>query len=344
MDKNTYKSAGVDKEAGYASVQKISKFVKETYTPYVLGDLGGFGGSVELPSGYAHPVMVSGTDGVGTKLLIAQLMDKHDTVGQDLVAMCVNDILCNGAKPLYFLDYIACGKNDPNKIEQIVKGVATGCILADCALVGGETAEMPGMYDADEYDLAGFASGIVEKEKFITGQNISDGDILIGLKSSGLHSNGFSLVRKICFDIKKYDVDQYIDEFDKTLGEVLLTPTEIYVKDILALLEVIEVQGMSHITGGGFIENIPRMIPEGLKAIVDLKQIKHTLPIFDFIQKEGSIDIEEMYSTFNMGIGFVIAIRKKDSDTAIEILQKFDHDPMIIGHIVKGEGKIELCH
>lgn len=342
MEKITYKSAGVDKEAGYESVQKIKQFVKNTYTPYVLGDLGSFGGCVELPTGYKRPVMVSGTDGVGTKLMVAQMMDKHDTVGQDLVAMCVNDILCHGAKPLYFLDYIACGKNNPDKIAQIVKGVTDGCILAECALVGGETAEMPGMYAENDYDLAGFASGVVEKEKFMTGAAISDGNILIGLRSSGLHSNGFSLVRKLCFDLKQLQVDSYISEFGKTLGEELITPTEIYVKDALSLLEAIDVKGMCHITGGGFIENIPRMIPDGLCAFVDTKNIG-IAPIFDYLMRAGDIELAEMYGTFNMGIGFVIAVAQEDADRAVSLLNQFSHQPVIMGKIIKDEVKIHLC-
>ncbi len=342
MEKITYKSAGVDKEAGYESVQKIKNFVKQTYNPYVLGDLGGFGGSVELPPGYVHPVLVSGTDGVGTKLMIAQMMDKHDTVGQDLVAMCVNDILCHGAQPLYFLDYIACGKNDPDKIAQIVKGVADGCILAGCALIGGETAEMPGMYSIDEYDLAGFCSGVVEKEKFITGEKIKNGNVLIGLASSGLHSNGFSLVRKILFELNQYQVDTYIEQFGKTLGEELIVPTEIYVKDVLALLKEVDVKGMCHITGGGFIENIPRMIPDGLCAFIDVS--KRAIPtIFDFLMKASGIELAEMYGTFNMGIGFVVAVDEKEADKALKVLESFRHSPVVLGHIVEGKEKIKLC-
>ncbi len=342
MDKLTYESAGVSKEAGYESVRKIKDFVKRTYTPYVLGDLGSFGGSVELPEGYRRPVLVSGTDGVGTKLMIAQMMDVHDTVGQDLVAMCVNDILCHGAKPLYFLDYIACGKNNPDKIAQIVKGVTDGCVLAECALVGGETAEMPGMYDADEYDLAGFASGVVEKEKFLAVGKIRANDVLIGLASSGTHSNGYSLIRKICFERKGYRIDTPIDAFGKTLGEELLTPTAIYVKDALAALDAIDVHGMCHITGGGFIENIPRMIPDGLCAAVEANRLA-VPPVFEFLMREGEIEREEMYATFNMGFGFVIAVAETDADAAMKILAPFGHNPQVIGTVEQGKGKIRLC-
>lgn len=342
MEKITYKSAGVDKEAGYESVKKIKEFVRQTYSPYVLGDLGSFGGSIELPSGYTHPVLVSGTDGVGTKLMIAQMMDKHDTVGQDLVAMCVNDILCHGAVPLYFLDYIACGKNDPDKIAQIVKGVADGCILAGCALIGGETAEMPGMYSSDEYDLAGFCTGVVEKDKFITGEKIQKGNVLISLASSGLHSNGFSLVRKILFELNHYSIDSYIEDFGKTLGEELIIPTEIYVKDIISLFKETNVKGMCHITGGGFIENIPRMIPEGLCAFIDGSKLSIP-PIFDFLMKASGIELAEMYATFNMGTGFVIALGEKEIDNALKILHSFGHSPIVLGHIIEGKEKIQLC-
>lgn len=342
MEKITYRSAGVDKEAGYESVQKIKQFVKNTYTPFVLGDLGSFGGCVELPPGYRQPVLVSGTDGVGTKLMIAQMMDKHDTVGQDLVAMCVNDILCHGAKPLYFLDYIACGKNNPDKIASIVKGVADGCIQAECALVGGETAEMPGMYGEDDYDLAGFASGVVEKDKFLTGEKVAQGNILIGLRSSGLHSNGFSLVRKLCFEMKMLKTDSYVPDFGRTLGEELIVPTEIYVKDALALLDRVEVNGMCHITGGGFIENIPRMIPDGLCACIDVKKLE-IKPIFDFLMKTGGIELSEMYGTFNMGFGFVIAVDEKDANQAMSVLNEFSHHPKVLGRVTKAKEKIDLC-
>ena len=342
MEKLTYESAGVSKKAGYESVEKIKGFVKNTNTPFVLGGLGGFGGAVALPPGYKEPVLVSGTDGVGTKLMLAQMMDQHDTVGQDLVAMCVNDVLCHGAKPLYFLDYIACGKNKPDKIAQIVKGVADGCVKADCALVGGETAEMPGMYKENDYDLAGFTTGVVEREKFITGERVAKEDLLIGLSSSGLHSNGFSLVRKICFELKHYTPDTYVAEFGRTLGEELITPTEIYVKDALALLEEYPVHGMCHITGGGFYENIPRMIPDGLCAKIDLKNIK-VPSVFDFLGRESGMDEDEMYGTFNMGIGFVFAVPGSFAEKAIKLLKEYGHKPVLIGSVGSGKGKVELC-
>ncbi len=341
MAKNTYKSAGVDKQAGYESVNLIKKFIKNTYNDTVLGDLGGFGGCVEIPSGYTNPVLVSGSDGVGTKLLIAQLMDKHDTVGQDLVAMCVNDILCHGAKPLYFLDYIACGKNKPKKIAEIVKGVADGCIIADCPLIGGETAEMPGMYAEDEYDLAGFATGIVEKSKMITGQNIKKGNVLIGLSASGFHSNGYSLVRKVFFKVNNYLVSTYIDELGMTLGEALLTPTCIYARDIAALINSVEIKGMCNITGGGYVENIPRMIPDGLCANVKMLPCENKL--YDLIAKEGDIDEEEMYATFNMGTGFVIAVDESYAQKALDILEPFGHKPFVLGHITEDKEKLRLC-
>ena len=342
MGELTYKSAGVDKEAGYESVQKIKKFVKSTYTPYVMGDLGGFGGSVRLPEGLKKPILVSGTDGVGTKLLIAQQMDKHDTVGIDLVAMCVNDILCNGARPLYFLDYIACAKNEPDKIASIVKGVVEGCLQSECALVGGETAEMPGMYAEDDYDLAGFCSGVVEEENYITGKDIKEGDVLIGLASSGVHSNGFSLIRKLFFDIKNYDVNQYVDSLGMTLGEALITPTKIYVKEVLNLIDKVKLNGLCHITGGGFIENIPRMIGDGLCAYIDATNLSIP-PIFELIMNEGEISKLEMYSTFNMGIGMVIAVSEENLQLALDTLKETNSDAIVLGKIIKGEEKIKLC-
>jgi phosphoribosylformylglycinamidine cyclo-ligase len=264
-------------------------------------------------------------------------MDKHDTVGIDLVAMCVNDVLCHGAMPLYFLDYIACGKNEPDKIALIVKGVTEGCKKAGCALIGGETAEMPGMYAIDDYDLAGFATGVVEKEKFITGEKVKEGDILIGLASSGVHSNGFSLVRKILFDLKGYTVDSYIEELGMTVGEALLVPTEIYVKDIMALLEEVDVHGMCHITGGGYIENVPRMIPDGLCADMDVKDVKYN-PVFDFIAKESNIEMMEMFSTFNMGVGMLMTVAEADAEGVMKVLENAGETPSVIGRIVKGEG------
>lgn len=342
MEKLTYKNSGVDKEAGYESVELIKKHVKETFSKYVLTGLGSFGGAVELPEGYKKPVLISGTDGVGTKLILAHKQDMHDTVGIDLVAMCVNDILCHGARPLFFLDYIACGKNYPKKIEAIVKGVSEGCKQGMCALVGGETAEMPGMYKEDDYDLAGFCVGVVDKDKFISGKDIKQGDKIIGLPSSGVHSNGYSLLRKLFFEVKDYDVDTYVESLGDTIGKTLLTPTKIYVKSILSLLEKVDIKGMCHITGGGFVENIPRVIPDGLCAKVDTNKV-NVLPIFDLISKEGNIDKKEMFSTFNMGIGFVVVVRDEDCDKALEELKALGEDAVVIGEVIKGEEKIELC-
>ncbi len=342
MEKLTYKNSGVDKEAGYESVELIKKHVKETFSKYVLTGLGSFGGAVELPEGYKKPVLISGTDGVGTKLILAHKQDIHDTVGIDLVAMCVNDILCHGARPLFFLDYIACGKNYPKKIEAIVKGVSEGCKQGMCALVGGETAEMPGMYKEDDYDLAGFCVGVVDKDKFISGKDIKQGDKIIGLPSSGVHSNGYSLLRKLFFEVKDYDVDTYVESLGDTIGKTLLTPTKIYVKSILSLLEKVDITGLCHITGGGFVENIPRVIPDGLCAKVDTNKV-NVLPIFDLISKEGNIDKKEMFSTFNMGIGFVVVVRDEDCDKALEELKALGEDAVVIGEVIKGEEKIELC-
>ena len=296
---------------------------------------------IELPEGYKKPVLVSGTDGVGTKLMIAFMMDKHDTIGIDAVAMCVNDILCQGAKPLFFLDYIACGKNYPEKIAQIVSGVAEGCVQGGMALIGGETAEMPDMYSLDDYDLAGFAVGVVEKDEIITGQSIAEGDVLVGLPSSGVHSNGFSLVRKLLFKDLKMDVHTKVDELGGTLGEALLTPTRIYVKAVEDLLAPYGVKGMSHVTGGGFYENIPRMIPEGLCAKVDTAAID-TLPIFKFIQEAGNITDEAMYSTFNMGIGLVSALPADQADGFVQALKDKDEKPVVLGEVVRGDEKIIL--
>lgn len=296
---------------------------------------------IELPEGYKKPVLVSGTDGVGTKLMIAFMMDKHDTIGIDAVAMCVNDILCQGAKPLFFLDYIACGKNYPEKIAQIVSGVAEGCVQGGMALIGGETAEMPDMYSLDDYDLAGFAVGVVEKDEIITGQSIAEGDVLVGLPSSGVHSNGFSLVRKLLFKDLKMDVHTKVDELGGTLGEALLTPTRIYVKAVEDLLAPYGVKGMSHVTGGGFYENIPRMIPEGLCAKVDTAAID-TLPIFKFIQESGNITDEAMYSTFNMGIGLVSALPADQADGFVQALKDKGEKPVVLGEVVRGDEKIIL--
>lgn len=338
---DAYKAAGVDVEAGYESVKLMKADVQRTFNQYVLSHLGGFGGLIELPEGYKKPVLVSGTDGVGTKLMIAFMMDKHDTIGIDAVAMCVNDILCQGAKPLFFLDYIACGKNYPEKIAQIVSGVAEGCVQGGMALIGGETAEMPDMYSLDDYDLAGFAVGVVEKDEIITGQSIAEGDVLVGLPSSGVHSNGFSLVRKLLFKDLKMDVHTKVDELGGTLGEALLTPTRIYVKAVEDLLKPYGVKGMSHVTGGGFYENIPRMIPDGLCAKVDVSAIE-TLPIFKFIKEAGNITDEAMYSTFNMGIGLVSALPADQADGFVQALKDKGEKPVVLGEVVKGDEKIIL--
>lgn len=338
---DAYKAAGVDVEAGYESVKLMKADVQRTFNQYVLSHLGGFGGLIELPEGYKKPVLVSGTDGVGTKLMIAFMMDKHDTIGIDAVAMCVNDILCQGAKPLFFLDYIACGKNYPEKIAQIVSGVAEGCVQGGMALIGGETAEMPDMYSLDDYDLAGFAVGVVEKDEIITGQSIAEGDVLVGLPSSGVHSNGFSLVRKLLFKDLKMDVHTKVDELGGTLGEALLTPTRIYVKAVEDLLAPYGVKGMSHVTGGGFYENIPRMIPEGLCAKVDTAAFD-TLPIFKFIQEAGNITDEAMYSTFNMGIGLVSALPADQADGFVQALKDKGEKPVVLGEVVRGDEKIIL--
>ncbi|MFZ7121659.1 MAG: phosphoribosylformylglycinamidine cyclo-ligase [Eubacteriaceae bacterium] len=340
MEKFTYKDAGVDINAGYESVKRIKKHVKNTFNKNVISELGGFGGMFQLPTGYESPVLISGTDGVGTKLMIAQSMDKHDTIGIDCVAMCVNDIVCQGAKPLFFLDYIACGKNKPEKIEEIVKGVSEGCVQSGAALIGGETAEMPDMYKEDDYDIAGFAVGVVDKNKIITGKDISKGDVLIGVPSSGIHSNGFSLVRKLFFEKNNYKIDQYIEEFGSTLGETLLTPTKIYYDCVNKVIEEFNIKGISHITGGGFYENIPRMIPEGLSAKVYKKNII-SLPIFEYLKKLGNLNDDEMYSTFNMGIGLVIAISSKDIDSVIETIK--NENPVIIGEVVEGKEGVILC-
>lgn len=340
----TYKNSGVDVTAGYEAVKRMKTHVQKTFTKGVLSDLGGFGGMFALDKNqYDEPVLVSGTDGVGTKLMIAFAMDKHNTIGEDCVAMSVNDVLCQGAKPLFFLDYIATGKLYPEKIASIVEGISNGCIKAECALIGGETAEMPGLYGTDEYDLAGFAVGIVDKKKIITGENIKEGDVLIGLPSSGLHSNGFSLVRKLFFDIKKYDVNQYIDELGSTLGEELIKPTKIYSNALIELNEKFNIKGISHITGGGFYENIPRMLPNGLSAVVNRKQVE-ILPIFNVIQKLGDIEIDEMYSTFNMGVGIIMAVEQQDADSIIKFLKTKDEKAYVIGEIVHGERGVSICH
>ncbi len=337
----SYKEAGVDVTAGYEAVELMKKHVESTYTEGVVSGIGGFGG-LFAPNikQMKEPILVSGTDGVGTKLKLAFLMNKHDTVGQDCVAMCVNDVVCCGAKPLFFLDYMALGKNVPEVVATIVKGVADGCKKAGCALVGGETAEMPGFYPVDEYDLAGFCVGIVDKEKMINSQSIEVGDKVIGIASSGVHSNGFSLVRKV-FKIDKENINEYKEELGKSLGEALLEPTKIYVKPILALLENINVKGISHITGGGFYENLPRMLRDDVALTIDVKS--YDVPaIFKLIQKEGNIPIRDMYNTFNMGIGMAVIVPSENAQEAVEILKQEGEDAYIIGEVIKGSKEINI--
>ena len=335
----SYAKAGVDITAGYRAVELMKQHIARTMTSGVCSDVGGFGGLFELDiTGMTRPVLVSGTDGVGTKLKLAFLMDKHDTVGIDCVAMCVNDIICVGAKPLFFLDYIACGKNVPERIAEIVKGVSEGCVQSGCALIGGETAEMPGFYPVDEYDLAGYSTGVVDKSKIIDNKTMQPGDVIIALPSSGVHSNGFSLVRKV-FDVENRDLKAPVEALGgKSIGETLLTPTKIYVKPVLALLEAVKVKGISHITGGGFYENIPRSIPEGLGAVIDRKAVK-VLPIFELIAKEGNIPERDMFNTFNMGVGMSIVVAKEDADKALEVLTAQGEQPYIIGEIVASDEK-----
>ena len=329
----SYAAAGVDITAGYKSVELMKKHIKRTRNEGCLDDVGGFGGCFGLNlEGISQPVLVSGTDGVGTKLKIAMLLDKHDTIGIDCVAMCVNDIICCGAKPLFFLDYIACGKNIPEKIADIVGGVAEGCVRAGCALIGGETAEHPGMMAEDDYDLAGYCTGVVDKSKIIDNNTMKAGDVVIALASTGVHSNGFSLVRKV-FDIENADLTSPREELEgKSLGEALLEPTRIYVKSVLALLEKVQVKGISHITGGGFYENIPRSIPDGLGARIDRSKVK-ILPIFQLIAKTGNIPQRDMFNTFNMGVGMSIVVAKDDVETALSILKDWGEDAYVIGEI-----------
>ncbi len=338
-----YAAAGVDITAGYRAVELMKRHIAKTVTPGVCSDVGGFGGLFELDlAGIRRPVLVSGTDGVGTKLKIAFLMDNHDTVGVDCVAMCVNDIICCGAKPLFFLDYIACGKNVPERIEQIVKGVCDGCVQAGCALIGGETAEMPGFYPEDEYDLAGYSTGVVDRDRILNNAETEPGDVIIALPSSGVHSNGFSLVRKV-FDVEHADLGAPVEALGgRSLGETLLTPTRIYVKPVLALMEKIRVKGVSHITGGGFYENIPRMIPEGLSARIREKDVR-ILPIFDLIEKTGGVSRRDMFNTFNMGVGMCLTVSAKDADAALQILREQGEDAYLLGEIVRGEQRVELC-
>ena len=337
----SYAAAGVDITAGYRAVELMKAHIARTNIPGVVSGIGGFGGLFELDmTGLQRPVLVSGTDGVGTKLKLAFLMDKHDTVGIDCVAMCVNDIVCCGAKPLTFLDYIACGRNVPEKIAQIVSGVAEGCVQAGCALIGGETAEMPGFYPEDEYDLAGFSVGVVDKSRIFAPDSVIAGDALIGLPSSGVHSNGFSLVRKV-FDVEKGGLDRYCDDLGTTLGEALLTPTRIYVKPVLKLAETVNVKAAAHITGGGFYENIPRSLPAGLTARIERATLSAS-PLFHRIAKAGNIPERDMYNTFNMGVGMCLTVPAEQADEAVRVLNACGEDARIIGTVVKGEARVEL--
>ena len=339
-----YKKAGVDIEAGYKSVELMKEHVKKTMRPEVLGGLGGFAGAFDLSGikNMEEPVLLSGTDGCGTKVKLAFVMDKHDTIGIDAVAMCVNDIACSGGEPLFFLDYIACGKNYPEKIASIVSGVAEGCLQSECALVGGETAEHPGLMPEDDYDLAGFAVGVVDKKDIIDGSTIKAGDTLIGIASSGVHSNGFSLVRKV-FEMTKESLDAYCDELGKTLGEALIEPTRIYVKALKNVKNAgVRIKGCSHITGGGFFENVPRMLPENVRAVI--KKDSYPVPaLFDLIQKNGNIEEHMMYNTFNMGLGMVIAVNPKDVDATMKAIEDAGDKCYVVGNIVEGDKGVDLC-
>lgn len=339
-----YKKAGVDIEAGYKSVELMKEHVKKTMRPEVLGGLGGFAGAFDLSGikNMEEPVLLSGTDGCGTKVKLAFVMDKHDTIGIDAVAMCVNDIACSGGEPLFFLDYIACGKNYPEKIASIVSGVAEGCLQSECALVGGETAEHPGLMPEDDYDLAGFAVGVVDKKDIIDGSTIKVGDTLIGIASSGVHSNGFSLVRKV-FEMTKESLDTYYDELGKTLGEALIEPTRIYVKALKNVKNAgVRIKGCSHITGGGFFENVPRMLPENVRAII--KKESYPVPaLFDLIQKNGNIEEHMMYNTFNMGLGMVIAVNPEDVETTMKAIEEAGDKCYVVGNIVEGDKGVDLC-
>lgn len=338
----TYRDAGVDVEAGNKAVELMKSHVRATYRPGVVGDIGGFGGFFELDvKNYADPVLVSGADGVGTKLKIAFMMDRHDTVGIDCVAMCVNDIAVHGAEPLFFLDYIATGRIVPEKIAEIVQGVAVGCRMAGCALIGGETAEMPGFYEESEYDLAGFAVGIVDKGRIVDGSKIKEGDVLIGLSSSGLHSNGYSMARKIFFEVGKLDPESYVEEFGKTLGEELLTPTSIYVEAVKKLLSL-PIHGMAHITGGGFAENLPRILPRGLEFRI-WPGSWEVPPVFSVLKKMGNVDDGEMFRTFNMGIGFVLVLPEEEAEEALKISKDSGFKAWVIGSVAKGEGGVVFC-
>ncbi len=338
---DSYAAAGVDVTAGYKAVELMKSHVARTAIPGVLSGIGGFGGLFEPDlSGIKRPVLVSGTDGVGTKLKIAFLLDKHDTVGIDCVAMCANDVACSGARPLFFLDYIACGKNVPEKIASIVSGVAEGCVQAGCALIGGETAEMPGFYPENEYDLAGFCVGMADYDRIVDSKNVKPDDALIGVASSGVHSNGFSLVRKL-FDVSEKTLAVHYDELGATLGETLLTPTKIYVKPLLELMKAVEVHGISHITGGGYYENIPRMLPEGTKAVIEKAKVP-VLPIFTLMQKVGNIPERDMFNTFNMGTGLVIAVASDQADEAVRVLTAAGESAVILGEVQAGETDVEL--
>ena len=338
----SYKAAGVDITAGYKSVELMKQHIKRTLTPGAMSDIGGFGG-LFLPdlTGIQNPVLVSGTDGVGTKLKIAMLLDKHDTIGIDCVAMCVNDVICCGAKPLFFLDYIACGKNIPKKIAAIVSGVAEGCVQAGCALIGGETAEHPGMMPEEDYDLAGFTVGVVDRDKIFDNNTVQAGDAIIALPSTGVHSNGFSLVRKV-FDVENKDMNIYSDELGKTVGEALLTPTKIYVKPVLALAEKVNIKAVSHITGGGFYENIPRSLPDGFTAQIDRKALR-ILPIFDLLQKTGNIPERDMFNTYNMGVGMSLVVDSDKADEALQILKANGEDAYLIGEITKSDAGVVIA-
>ena len=339
---DSYREAGVNIEAGYEGVKLMSSHVKRTHIPGVVSDNGGFGGLFAPDmAGMTEPVLVSGTDGVGTKLRLAQLLDKHATIGIDCVAMCVNDVICCDAKPLFFLDYIAIGKNVPEKVATIVSGVAEGCVQAGCALIGGETAEHPGMMPADDYDLAGFTVGIVDKPKVIDSGRMTPGDVILALPSSGFHSNGYSLVRKV-FDVENADLNEYFEELGCTLGEALLKPTIIYVKPVLKCIEAADVKGISHITGGGFYENIPRCLPDGLTAKIDKAAIK-TPPIFHLLQKKGNIDEHDMFNTYNMGVGMTVIVSKETADAAMAALKEEGCDAYVIGEIISGDERVALC-
>ena len=338
----SYKKAGVDVTAGYKAVELMKSHIARTMTSGALSGIGGFGGLFELDTtGISRPVLVSGTDGVGTKIKIAFVMDKHDTVGIDCVAMCVNDIICCGAKPLFFLDYIACGKNYPEKIEKIVAGVAEGCVQAGCALIGGETAEHPGLMPLDEYDLAGFSVGVVDKDKILQPDTQKAGDVLIAIKSSGVHSNGFSLVRSV-FDINQQNLNMHFDDLGMSLGECLLTPTRIYVKALLSLIDAVNVKSVSHITGGGFYENIPRALPKNLAAKIERDAVD-VLPIFKLIARAGNIPERDMFNTFNMGVGMIVSVDKNDADKAVEVLKAAGEDAYVLGELVESEEGVIIC-